>query len=61
LIRASPEAKPWAKPKSLPARHPGFDSGFARSKALGKAQVFARMTIASQQKYFIKKTVYIFF
>jgi hypothetical protein len=24
-------------------RHGGFDSGFARSKALGKAQVFAAM------------------
>jgi hypothetical protein len=29
--------------RALPACHPGFDSGEARSKALGKAQVFARM------------------
>jgi hypothetical protein len=29
--------------RAKPARHPGFDSGFARSKALGFAQVFARM------------------
>jgi hypothetical protein len=36
--------------RALPARHPGFDSGEARSKALGKAQVFARMIFLKKYK-----------